>query len=140
MLVERSTCTPGRPIAGNALTPPEVWMTLEQLSTFALRHPVLCIIVPVLVLIQLALILVAFHTCSCEQCGRAFGIWRCRDRVLELCYGCYRERRPPGRLRTLVGSLTTGHGRKVNDGQDVIFPSAQRGINEAFQKAVRAIR
>ncbi|MGI8509614.1 MAG: hypothetical protein ACR2MQ_09840 [Gemmatimonadaceae bacterium] len=41
---------------------------------------------------QIALVFVAFRTCSCEQCGKPFGVWRCRDQVLELCYGCYKAR------------------------------------------------
>lgn len=78
-------------------------MNWQQIAGFALRHPVLCILIPALIVTQLGLVLVAFHTCSCEQCGRPFGIWRCRDRVLELCYRCYRERRPRGKLLALLG-------------------------------------
>lgn len=92
-------------------------MTWHQFASFTLRHPVLCMLLPALLITQLALILVAFHTCSCEQCGRPFGIWRCRDRVLELCYSCYRERRPPSKLLALLRfsralARTEGHAQE----------------------------
>ena len=91
----------------------EEQMNWQQIAGFILRHTVLCIIFPALVMTQVALILVAFRTCSCEQCGKPFGIWRCRDRVLELCYSCYRERRP--QRRKLLASASSG--QTVSSGQ-----------------------
>lgn len=73
-------------------------MNWHAIAGFALDHPVFCIVLPALIGMQLALVFVAFRTCSCEQCGKSFGIWRCRDQVVELCYGCYKKRLPRRKL------------------------------------------
>lgn len=72
-------------------------MTWQKIANIAVAHPVFFIIIPGCIVLQLALVFVAFRTCSCEECGKPFGIWRCRDQVLELCYGCYRQRLRPRR-------------------------------------------
>lgn len=67
-------------------------MNWQTILGFVLAHPIFCIVLPALIGIQIALIFIAFRTCGCEQCGKPFGIWRCRDQVLELCYRCYKGR------------------------------------------------
>ncbi len=76
-------------------------MNWQAVTSFILAHPVFCIVLPALVMMQLGLIFIAFRTCTCEECGKPFGIWRRRDQVIELCYRCYRARQPQ---RRKVGS------------------------------------